>query len=195
VIFVGKSAAGKDHARKICEQWLEIPYQVSYTTRPPRENEQNGLDYNFISLDSAIHEYIEKDRFYQHVVFNGWVYGTTREQMAVENACFIMTPAAVAQLTEIDRNESLIIYLDIEEEIRRNRIYERNQCDDSVDRRMEADFVDFEGFSDYDERITNPRFYISDVWEIVAEHMDFPAKHKFIVGNNRSLIKAYNLLD
>ena len=49
IILVGKSAAGKDHGRKICEQWLGVEYQVSYTTRPPRDEETPGRDYFFIS--------------------------------------------------------------------------------------------------------------------------------------------------
>lgn len=192
VIFVGKSAAGKDHARKICEQWLEMPYQVSYTTRPPRDSEQHGKDYFFISMDSAIHDYIEKDKFYEYVVFNEWIYGTTRKQMAAETVCFIMTPAGISHLLEKDRQESLIIYLDIEEEIRRRRIMERNQTTDSVERRMKADAADFESFSDYDERIEKPFFNITDVWELIEKYMDFPAKAKYTVGADKSLVKIYN---
>ena len=171
LILVGKAAAGKDHARKICEQWLGMPYQVSYTTRPPRDGEQQGKDYFFISMDAAIHEYIEKDKFYEHVVFNGWIYGTTKEQFYTKGAVFIMTPTGLSHLSEADREESLVVYFDIDEEIRKNRMYERAGNADSVERRLAADREDFKDFSNYDIRIDNPKFYIADIADIVRKHM------------------------
>ena len=49
LILVGKAASGKDYARKICQQ-LGLKYAVSYTTRPPREEEEDGKDYYYLSL-------------------------------------------------------------------------------------------------------------------------------------------------
>jgi guanylate kinase len=171
VILVGKAAAGKDHARKICEQWLGMPYQVSYTTRPPRDGEQDGKDYNFISMDTAIHEYINKDKFFEHVVFNGWIYGTTKEQFYTKGSVFIMTPTGLSHLSETDRAESLVIYFDIEEEKRKERMYERAGNADSVERRLVADREDFKDFSNYDVKVSNPNFYITDIAEIIRKHM------------------------
>lgn len=172
VILVGKAAAGKDHARKICEQWLNMPYQVSYTTRPPRVGEENGKDYNFISMDAAIHEYIKKDKFYEHVVFNGWIYGTTKEQFYTKNSVFIMTPTGLSHLSEDDREESLVIYFDIEEELRRYRMYERAGNADSVERRILADRKDFKDFTNYDVKVDYPFFTIADIGYIIKEHID-----------------------
>ena len=44
IILVGKAASGKDHARKVLEAY-GAKYAVSYTTRPPRENEVDAKDY------------------------------------------------------------------------------------------------------------------------------------------------------
>ena len=48
VILIGKSAAGKDHMRKVLED-RGFTYGISYTTRPPRANEIEGKDYFFMS--------------------------------------------------------------------------------------------------------------------------------------------------
>jgi guanylate kinase len=170
VILVGKSAAGKDHARKIMEQWLGMKYQVSYTTRPPRSDEQDGLDY-FFYTDEQFIEKIDADEWYEFVVFNGWYYGTTKEQFYTKGSAFIMTPSGLSHLSEKDRAESLVIYLDMDEEIRRSRMEQRGGNADSVDRRIMADRVDFQDFNNYDVRIDDHKFYITDIAKVVEEHL------------------------
>ena len=56
------------------------------------------------------------------------------------------------------RNQCFVIYLDIPLEIRRDRIYVRNDNDDMIDRRIEADELQYQNFNNYDCRITNHDF-------------------------------------
>jgi len=171
LILVGKAASGKDHARKICEQWLDMPYAISYTTRPPREDETNGRDYYFVSKN--VFEYmLSKDLWYEYVVFNDWYYGTTREQMDTPGQVFIMTPIGLSHVSQQDRDESLVIYFEIDEETRRLRMYGRKGNADSVERRIEADNKDFENFTNYDIKIDNPQFCITDIAKIVKKNME-----------------------
>jgi guanylate kinase len=137
--------------------------RIRFLTQPARKEKVN--------IDTAIHEYINKDKFYEHVVFNGWVYGTTKEQFYTKGAVFIMTPTGLSHLSESDRAESLVIYFDIDEETRERRMYERAGNADSVERRLAADRKDFKDFTNYDVKIDNPHFYIGDIAKIVKEHM------------------------
>ncbi len=155
IIIVGKGGSGKDHMRKVLQD-EGFKYCVSHTTRPPRKDEIEGLDYYFINLNQAINEYILPDKFYEFVVFNEWIYGTSKEQFLRSNL-FIMTPSGISKLKPIDREESLIVYLDIEENMRKHRISLRKDADD-VERRLNADRLDFENFSDFDVKITDPFF-------------------------------------
>lgn len=155
VILVGRAASGKDFIRKKFES-RGFRYAVSYTTRPPREGEIDGQDYIFISPEKA-QEMIENDEFYEYVEFNGWIYGTTRDQFD-EDDVFIMTPSGLAHVDEDSRKKSFVIFIDIDEEIRRKRMMERDMPGDSVERRIEADRKDFENFTNYDIRITNHDF-------------------------------------
>jgi len=180
IILVGKSAAGKDHARKICEQWLGVDYQVSYTTRPPRDEETPGYDYFFIS-ESEFEQMIKQDLWFEHVQFNGWYYGTTCEQFDVPNSVFIMTPVGLSHLSEQDRAESLVIYFDIPLEYRKNRMYERGGNADSVERRIAADIVDFEFYTDYDISITDPYYRIGDLYKAIAEWMELPSVNEILL--------------
>lgn len=152
---MGKGGSGKDHMRKSLQD-EGFKYCISHTTRPCRKDEIEGLDYFFINLDQAINEYILKNKFYEFVVFNGWIYGTSIEQFQKSNL-FIMTPSGISKMREQDREESLIVYLDIEENMRKHRLRLRKDTDD-VERRLNADRADFENFTDFDEKITDPFF-------------------------------------
>lgn len=182
IILVGKSAAGKDHGRKICEQWLGIDYQVSYTTRHPRDEETHGSDYFFIS-ESEFNTMTTQNLWFEHVQFNGWCYGTTCKQFEIPNSVFIMTPFGLSHLSEINRSESLVIYFDIPLEYRKNRMYERGGNDDSVERRVAADEVDFKFYTDYDIAIVDPYYRVGDLYRAICEWMELPSVNEILLQN------------
>ena len=155
IILVGKAASGKDHLRKRFES-RGFKYSISYTTRPPREGEVDGKDYFFITEEQAT-KMVESNMFYEYAYFNGWLYGKTVEQFYTDDL-FIMTPSGVSNIKPEDRTSSFIIYTDIEMSIRMTRLTNRNMPGDSMDRRIQADEVDFMGFDDYDFKVTNPDF-------------------------------------
>ena len=156
IILAGKGASGKDHLRKILEG-RGFTYGTSYTTRPPREGEIDGQDYFFLTEDQ-FKKYREGNFWYEAVQFNGWWYGTSHKQFKVDCNLFIMTPKGISHINPIDRKECTIIYLDIPEKVRRQRLEDRNMPGDTIDRRMEADEKDFASFTDYDIIINNSNF-------------------------------------
>ena len=69
-------------------------YCVSYTSRPRRENEKEGKDYNFVDeqfFNSNSHKFYEIDDF------NGWKYGRTIEDFE-EATLLIMTPGGIKKI-------------------------------------------------------------------------------------------------
>jgi guanylate kinase len=154
-VLVGNAASGKDYARKILES-LGYPYQISYTTRPMRVGEVHGKDYYFIP-EYKFQELVKIKFFYEHVSFNGWQYGTSNAQMKTRDCTFIMTPSGLAHMSEVDRKDSLVVYFDIPEEIRKERLAIRSDAD-TVDRRIEADRRDFEDFKNYDIILNDPNY-------------------------------------
>lgn len=167
IILVGKSAAGKDYARKIIES-AGFEYQISYTTRPPRASEKHGVDYYFIT-EHAFKTMAEKDEWYEYVIFNGWYYGTTNAQFFTENSVFILTPSGLSHLSAADREKSHVIYLDVDADIRKQRISERLGNADSVARRLAADEIDFTGFTDYDNCISRADYSNQEILAIVDD--------------------------
>jgi len=153
-VLVGKAASGKDYFRKVLEN-RGFKYAVSYTTRPPRAGEAEGKDYFFLEKEE-FEKMIENGEFYEHVTFNGWYYGTTREQFFNEDI-FIMTPHGISKIQSEDRENTFIIYLDMPYEEREKRLMLRSDAD-TVERRLVADEKDFENFTTFDVRITNTDF-------------------------------------
>ena len=155
IIVAGKAASGKDHLRKILEG-RGFSYGISYTTRPPRDGEVDGKDYYFID-ESEFQSLIDEKFFYEHVSFNGWFYGTSREQWYETDDVFIMTPSGINKIKIEDRKSTFIIYIDIPIEVRRERLSKRSDAD-TVDRRLQADENDFKNFTDFDIRINDHKF-------------------------------------
>jgi guanylate kinase len=169
VIIVGKGGSGKDYLRKKLEK-RGFKYCVSYTSRPPRDGEKDGIDYHFIDMKQA-DIMIEKEEFYEYVVFNQWIYGTSIEGFYSSNL-FIMTPSGLSKIKDVDRKESMVIYLDINEEVRKDRLSKRNDAD-KIERRLKADKNDFLHFTDFDLRITDPNFTLNtltDLLKILPTH-------------------------
>ena len=183
IILSGKAASGKDHARKILEG-LGFNYGISYTTRPPRDVEVNGVDYHFLSR-KEFDVMISRKEWYEYVDFNGWSYGTTNEQFHGSCDTFIMTPHGISEIKEKDRDDCLILFFDIDDESRRERLVGRNDSDDKMERRMEADTKDFSDFTDWDVKISDPLF------DLVNDILN-PAIEKQIPFNEHIITKINN---
>jgi guanylate kinase len=155
IILVARAASGKDFLR---EKFIERGFKqsISMTTRPPRPGEVHGKDYYFINNELA-QRMIDHGDFYEYVYFNNWLYGTTKDQFNTDDI-FIMTPAGLSHVKPEDRKQSLVIYLDIPWEVRKERLEKRAMPGDTVQRRLEADDLDFKNFTDYDVRICNSDF-------------------------------------
>lgn len=57
-------------------KYPELKYSISYTTRNPRNNEENGKDYFFISEEEFI-DMINKGEFLEWAEVHGNYYGTS----------------------------------------------------------------------------------------------------------------------
>jgi guanylate kinase len=98
-----------------------------------------------------------------------WYYGITREEF--DNAqIFIMTPGEYnsLSLSEEQRKSCFVVYLDISRNIRESRLYNREDKNDSIKRRLDSDDIDFMGFKDYDLKITDPEFTADDIYDLMS---------------------------
>lgn len=154
IILIGHGGSGKDFLLK---KMTHRGYNkaISYTTRQPRQGEIPGVDYHYIT-EQQFHQMTQDDIWHEMDCYRGWYYGSTKEDFKSKNI-FIKTPEGIQKMSDIDRAKCFVIYLDIPENIRRERLIARNDVD-SVERRLASDALAFENFKDYDLRITNPFF-------------------------------------
>ena len=153
IIICGPSSSGKDHFRKTL-QTSGFKYAVPYTSRPKRDGEVEGIDYHFVE-EAEFKNAVYENHIYVYSCFNGWYYGISNVQWKLCNV-FVLSPDSISKIPITDRKECSIIYLDISEETRRERLLKRGDMPgDSIERRFEADRKDFKDFKDFDFRITN----------------------------------------
>ena len=66
VILSSPSGVGKTTlTKKIQQKYPSFKISVSHTTRPPRSNEVNGVDYHFVSMEK-FKELINQKKFYEY---------------------------------------------------------------------------------------------------------------------------------
>jgi len=156
IIICGPTASGKTYLRKRLEK-RGFLFDISYTSREPRPDETNGIDYHFISKEQFINR-ILNNYFYEWIEYNGNYYGTGIYEWN-NCQCFIMETDGIKHIKPEDRNNCFIIYLNIDRLIRGKRMVDERKWDmTTVNKRIITDKGKFKDFTDYDLMITNPNF-------------------------------------
>ena len=75
IALMGKAGSGKDTLlHKLMEQDpLRFNEIISYTTRPLRDGEIDGVNYHFVS-DETFLQMVNDGKMLEHSVFNNWHY-------------------------------------------------------------------------------------------------------------------------
>jgi guanylate kinase len=80
-IVSAPSGAGKTTlCRAVRERIPDLAYSVSHTTRLPRKDEKNGVDYYFISR-AEFEEGIKNDKWLEWALVHDHFYGTSKNQI------------------------------------------------------------------------------------------------------------------
>jgi len=84
IIISSPSGGGKGTLiKEILRSTPDIGYSVSFTTRTPREGEENGRDYFFVSYQE-FSDLIKQGEFLEYAEVHGNFYGTSKTQVAKE---------------------------------------------------------------------------------------------------------------
>lgn len=155
IVICGPAAAGKNFLRTKLEN-QGFKFDVSYTTRPMRPGEKEGVDYKFIT-NEVFAFMTQLGSFYEHVIHNGYGYGTGKKEWETSD-CFIMETDGIKHIDPKSRRKTFIIYLNPPIKIRKLRMKGRGWSDQMVEERIKADRKKFKDFKDYDLMITNDDF-------------------------------------
>ncbi len=76
----GPTASGKTTVCRKARDLEDCAYSISCTTRAPREGEQNGIDYHFLTKEEFMHRAIHGD-FLEWAQVHGNCYGTLKSEV------------------------------------------------------------------------------------------------------------------
>ncbi len=77
LIISSPSGAGKTTlTHRLLQEFPELRFSVSHTTRKPRANEVDGQDYHFVS-EQSFRQVLEEDGFAEWAEVHGNLYGTS----------------------------------------------------------------------------------------------------------------------
>jgi guanylate kinase len=83
IVISGPSGVGKDTIiERLLKMDANLRYSVSFTTRPKRDYEVDGVHYSFVTKPK-FEELIGRGEFLEWADYNGYYYGTSRTR--VEN--------------------------------------------------------------------------------------------------------------
>ena len=165
VILSSPSGVGKTTlAKKIEQKYQNFKISVSHTTRPPRTNEINGIDYHFIQKEQ-FEKLISENKFYEHAKIFENYYGTLKkdvdETLKKNDLLFDIDWQGTKQLSKIKDLKLIKIYLITEKSELKKRLIKRNQnSKEEVDRRFKSYEDNVKHWNDYDYIIINENLEI-----------------------------------
>jgi guanylate kinase len=81
IVISGPSGVGKDTLiKRLLDLDRNLRYSVSCTTRAPRPNEVDGVDYTFVSRE-RFEQLVDEGAFLEYATYNGNLYGTLAERV------------------------------------------------------------------------------------------------------------------
>jgi|TARA_B110000902_G_C14192299_1_gene544649 guanylate kinase len=162
LILSSPSGAGKTTlTKKIQQKYQNFKISVSHTTRKPRPNEVEGVDYFFINHDQ-FQKKISNKEFYEYAKIFDNFYGTSRDSVIEilkenNNVLFDIDWQGTQQLSKFKELKLIKIFLlPPDKEELKNRLVQRNQDNiDIISKRLKAYDNDIHHWSDYDHVIIN----------------------------------------
>ena len=161
VILSSPSGAGKTTiTKKIQQKYQSFKISVSHTTRKPRSNEVDGIDYHFISFEE-FENLIKEKKFYEYAKIFDNYYGTLKksvDELRVTNdIIFDIDWQGTKQLSKYKNLELVKIYLlpPDKKELKKRLINRNQNSQKEVDKRFKAFDADAKYWQDYDYVIIN----------------------------------------
>ena len=161
VILSSPSGVGKSTiCRKILQKYKSFKLSVSLTTRLPRSNEVDGVDYHFTTKEN-FEKLIKKKALYEYArIFENY-YGTLKEnvdQIIQKNdIIFDIDWQGTKQLSKYSHLKLIKIFLITENKTEiKKRLIDRNQnTQQEVQKRFKSFDNDVKHWNDYDYIVIN----------------------------------------
>ena len=161
VILSSPSGVGKTTiTKKIQQKYQSFKISVSHTTRLPRSNEIDGVDYNFVSHKN-FEDLIRKNEFYEYAKIFENYYGTLKknvnETILTNDIIFDIDWQGTKQLSRFKNLNLIKIYLitDNKNELKQRLIKRNQNTEEEINKRFDSFDDDVKHWNDYDYIIIN----------------------------------------
>jgi guanylate kinase len=145
-VLIGESGCGKTTTAMELER-LGLDRVVTCTTRPMREGEVDGKDYNFMSDEEFINDE-KKGLFVETATFRGWHYGTHLNSLLGDgDKVVVLSPEGAKSLIKDKRipNDLIrIFYIIVGSSYRLHKLLTTRDDETEVLRRFKTDKEDFD---------------------------------------------------
>ena len=161
-VISGASGVGKSTVLKqVLEARTDIRFSVSATTRAPREGEQDGVNYYFVSHEK-FRQMIENDEFVEYDDHMKNFYGTPRaqldEKLALGDVFLDIEPVGAFNV-KAQRPDAVLIFIAPPsfEELERRLRNRGDTPEDQIQVRLERAKWEMEQSAKYDHIVINDR--------------------------------------
>lgn len=160
ISIVGISGSGKDTIAKYINEKYNIPMVVSYTTRPKRDYETNGVQHWFISKEQ-MNEIKKNEKLIAYTINDktGIEYCATKKQVENKDIIYIINPEGIYWLREhCPEVEMRTLLVKPDKEGVLSRLRARGDNENTLQLRLSSEideFIEFYENNDYDYLIDN----------------------------------------
>lgn len=124
ITITGPSGAGKDTVARMLSEMVGYKVICSYTTRPKREGEIDGMEHHFVEKCD-----IPRDNMLAYTQYGGYEYWTTIEQVG-DKAIYVIDDAGLESLCKRFPNIELFsIFVLANESVRLHRGVKKERID------------------------------------------------------------------
>jgi guanylate kinase len=161
IILSSPSGVGKTTiTKKLQQKYQNLKISISHTTRSPRSNEIDGVDYNFIKKNK-FEELINKKKFYEYAKIFENYYGTLKQKVDEMSKnydiLFDIDWQGTKQLSQFKNLNLIKIFLitDSKEELKKRLLKRDQNTKEEVKKRFNAFDEDVKHWKDYDYVLIN----------------------------------------
>lgn len=161
IVLSAPSGTGKTTVcNRLRELHPDLKFSVSHTTRPPRGNEKDGVDYHFIDHEQ-FEAMLKEGEFLESAWVHGHHYGTAhstvnRHREQGEDLVMELDPQGAASIRKLNLDAVFIFVLPPSLEELENRLRKRNtESEEKIAARLETGKMEISQYRLYDYIVTN----------------------------------------